>query len=179
MTHRGILEDSPRLEAQLQAKEQRSARQQQWLHRYRQPVISLTLVTPGQVKDCARYQNVMGVAIQIADHWLRSNGWPVNDRAVRFLPTGPEALWSVSHSAAEIKAQLVEIEQTHPIGRLWDFDVICPQSGPVGRISLNQHGRLCLVCDQPALCCIRGRRHSAEEILHAVEKIIDDWFNRR
>lgn len=38
------------MENLLAAKEQRAARQQDWLNHYQQPVISLTLVTPGAVK---------------------------------------------------------------------------------------------------------------------------------
>lgn len=176
MTYHGRADLPARLQAQLTAKDQRAARQQEWLQRYQQPIISLTLVTPGPSKNHARYQNVMGVALRTADHWLRKNRWSVIDRAVRFPATGPEALWCVAHPAVEIKAQLATLEQSHPLGRLWDFDVICPQAGPVGRQSLNQHARRCLVCDQPALVCIHSRRHSATELLNAVEKIINDGF---
>ena len=38
------------MEALLAAKEQRAARQADWLAHYQRPVISLTLVTPGAVK---------------------------------------------------------------------------------------------------------------------------------
>lgn len=50
------------MEALLAAKEQRAARQADWLAHYQRPVISLTLVTPGAVKDSIRYRNMMGVA---------------------------------------------------------------------------------------------------------------------
>ncbi|VTM50673.1 phosphoribosyl-dephospho-CoA transferase [Klebsiella pneumoniae] len=49
------------IDALLAAKEQRAARQADWLAHYQQPVISLTLVTPGAVKDSIRYRNMMGV----------------------------------------------------------------------------------------------------------------------
>ncbi len=57
-----------------------------------------------------------------------------NDRPpVLWLPTGPEAMWCVEHSAEEIKALCSELEQNHPLGRLWDIDVICPQAGLISR----------------------------------------------
>lgn len=171
-------EHSALLHSLLRAKEQRAARQNEWLTRYRQPVISLSLVSPGPVKISSRYENIMGVALQVCDHWLWQSGWPVKDRQVIWLPTGPEGLWCVAHPAAELKAQLIGIEQSHPLGRLWDFDVICPESGPVGRLSLNQHSRKCLVCDEPAACCARSQAHSTEEVLAGVEKIANDWFVR-
>lgn len=138
MTATAFMALPARLQAQLRAKDQRVARQQAWLQRYQQPVISLTLVTPGPLKNRARYQNVMGVALRSADHELRKNHCPVTHRAVYFAMTGPEAIWSVAHPAAEIKALLTTLEQSHPLGRLWDFDVIGPQAGLISRRSLNQ-----------------------------------------
>ncbi|MGK3142479.1 citrate lyase holo-[acyl-carrier protein] synthase [Pantoea sp. C2G6] len=166
------------LEALLTAREQRAARQADWLRRYKQPLISLTLVTPGAVKDGQRYRNCMGVALQMCDQLLRQHHWRVSDHQVLWLPTGPEALWSVAHPAAEIKAHCAELEQTHPLGRLWDLDVICPVSGHVGRRSLGSNLRRCLICDQPAHVCSRARRHPVDQVVTCVEKIINDWFSR-
>lgn len=161
----------------LAAKERRAARQADWLTHYQQPVI-LTLVTPGEIKDSLRYRNTMGVALQMCDQLLWENRWQVLDRTVLWLPTGPEALWCVAHPAAEIKAHCAELEQTHPLGRLWDLDVICPENGLVGRQSLGSHLRRCLICDEPAHACSRSRHHPVEQVVSRVEKMIDDWFAR-
>ncbi|SQA97659.1 2'-(5''-triphosphoribosyl)-3'-dephospho-CoA:apo-citrate lyase [Cedecea neteri] len=128
------------LAALLEAKERRANRQHEWLLKHSQPVLSLTLVTPGPVKDSIRYRNCMAVALQACDQLLWRYRWPVLERQVLWLPTGAEAMWSVAHSASELKAATVELEQTHPLGRLWDADVICPQNGPVGRTSLDLSG---------------------------------------
>lgn len=91
------------LNSLLQAREKRAARQDKWLTRYHQPVISLTLVTPGPVKTSARYENIMGVALRVCDQWISQNHWPLTARQVNWLATGPEALWCVDHPAAELK----------------------------------------------------------------------------
>ena len=70
------------LDALLAAKESRAARQADWLTHYQQPVISLTLVTPGAVKNSQRYRNTMGVALQMCDQMLWQNGWSVRKSAV-------------------------------------------------------------------------------------------------
>lgn len=162
----------------LAAKESRAARQADWLTHYQQPVISLTLVTPGEIKDSLRYRNIMGVALQMCDQLLWERRWQVLDRQVLWLPTGPEAMWCVAHQAAEIKAHCAELEQTHPLGRLWDMDVICPSAGHVGRLSLGENMRRCLICDEPAHACSRSRQHPVEQVVARVEKIADDWFAR-
>ena len=166
------------LDALLAAKERRAARQADWLARYQQPVISLTLVTPGAVKDSIRYRNTMGVALQACDQLLWQHQWPVLERQVLWLPTGAEAMWCVAHPAVEIKASCVAMEQTHPLGRLWDFDVFCPTHGQVGRHSLDLNTRRCLVCDEPAHGCARSRRHPVEEVVARVETLINGWFAR-
>lgn len=166
------------LDALLAAKESRAARQTDWLTHYQQPVISLTLVTPGNVKDSIRYRNTMGVALQACDQMLWENGWTVLDRRVLWLPTGPEALWCVAHQAPEIKAHCAALEQTHPLGRLWDMDVICPRDGHIGRLALGRAMRRCLICENSAHACARSRAHSPEEVVARVEKIIDGWFAR-
>lgn len=153
------------MEALLAAKEQRAARQADWLAHYQRPVISLTLVTPGAVKDSIRYRNMMGVALQACDQML-------------WLPTGPEALWCVDHAASEIKAFCTDLEHTHPLGRLWDIDVICPKDGLVGRQSMGENQRRCLLCDEPAHACARSRRHDTGEVVARVEQMIDAWFAR-
>ncbi len=95
-----------------------------------------------------------------------------------WLPTGPEALWCVAHPASEIKAMCSTLEQSHPLGRLWDIDVICPQSGQVGRQSLGESQRRCLLCDEPAHACARSRRHDTDLVVARVEQMIDAWFAR-
>nr|WP_228006325.1 citrate lyase holo-[acyl-carrier protein] synthase [Morganella morganii] len=164
------------LEALLVAKESRAARQVDWLTHYQQPIISLTLVTPGAIKNSPRYRKTMRVALQMCDQLLWKNSWQVLDHQVFWLPTGPEAMWCVAHQASEIKAHCAALEHSHPLGRLWDLDVICPRGRHVGRLSLGIHMRRCLICDEPAHVCSRSRRHPLEKVVSSVEKMIDDWF---
>lgn len=67
------------LDELLAAKEPRGAPADMLTH-YQQPVISLTLVTPGEIKDSLRYRNTMGVALQMCDQLLWENRWQVLDR---------------------------------------------------------------------------------------------------
>lgn len=177
MTDRVPVATEISLETWLAAKEERAARQIAWLTGYQQAVISLTLVTPGAVKDTAAYRDVMRVAVQQCDQLLREHQWSVRDSKILWLPTGPEAMWCVAHPARAIKACCVALEESHPLGRLWDLDVISPHDGPVSRQMLGQAGRRCLVCDELAHVCSRSRRHPQEQVMGCVEKIINDWFS--
>lgn len=163
------------LEALLAAKERRAQRQSAWLTQFSQPLISLTLVTPGPIKDSPRYRLVMDEALRCAEAMLRRHDWPVLRRQTFWLPTGAEAFWCVQHSAPEIKAAAIELEQSHQLGRLWDVDVICPQAGVIGRHSLDHGRRRCLICDGPAHACARSRRHPLPDVIANVEALIDGW----
>ncbi|NDL63439.1 citrate lyase holo-[acyl-carrier protein] synthase [Acerihabitans arboris] len=179
MTVTDSLQFAVSLEELLAARDLRAARQVDWLTRHRRPLISLTLVTPGPVKDSARYRRSMRAALAACDALLRARGWPVLERAVFWPDTGPEAFWAVDHAAVEIKAATVALEQEHALGRLWDIDVFSPDVGVIGRRSLDRPGRPCLLCDQPAHACARSRRHGQEELTDKIEGLLDGYFARR
>ena len=70
----------------LTAREQRAMRQQALLTRFHQPVLSLTLVTPGPVKDSIGYRHVMAEALREGDRlWdfdvIASSGEPLSREA--------------------------------------------------------------------------------------------------
>jgi holo-ACP synthase len=166
------------LDQLLAAKERRAARQREWIGRYGRPLISLTLVTPGPVKDSAPYRQLMAEAINVCEGMLTGRGWPVAARQAFWLPTGPEAFWAVGHGAGEIKAATVALEQEHPLGRLWDMDVISVHDGIIGRNFLSQAGRRCLVCDQPAHACGRSRRHPLPQLTARIKDLLEAYFVR-
>ncbi|MBN0848300.1 citrate lyase holo-[acyl-carrier protein] synthase [Pseudomonas aeruginosa] len=48
----------------------------------------------------------------------------------------------------------------------------------VGRQSLGESQRRCLLCDEPAHACARSRRHDTDLVVARVEQMIDAWFAR-
>ncbi|WP_193744544.1 citrate lyase holo-[acyl-carrier protein] synthase, partial [Dickeya sp. DW 0440] len=112
-----ILTESPvqaGLTAVLAAKEQRHARQQTLLTRYGQTVVSLTLVTPGPVKDTPLYRQAMVQALSALDDLCRARGWAVREQQLHWLATGAEALWVVEKDALSVKAALIAVEEQPP-----------------------------------------------------------------
>jgi len=45
----------------------------------------------------------------------------------------------------------------------------------VGRRSLDNASRRCLICDGPAHACARSRQHPLPEVIAKVEALIDGW----
>ena len=78
----------------------------------------------------------------------------------------------VEADAVDLKAALVALEDSHPLGRLWDLDVASRQ-GSLSRRDLGHPARRCLVCDEPAHACARSQAHSRETLFAAIEAMLD------
>lgn len=160
------------LESVLLNREHRVFHQRVALKAFGRPVLSITLVTPGPVKDSPAARQVMTHALHTVDILLADRGWPLLKREVRLDPTGPEALLVVNASSHELKQATTRLEEEHPLGRLWDLDVIDPLDGPISRKTLGLPARRCLLCGEDARVCVRSRAHSLKELQSAIQEII-------
>jgi len=64
-----------------------------------------------------------------------------------------------------VKRLCIELEESHPAARLLDLDVYASETVQIGRASLGLPARRCLLCDQPAVDCIRVKRHPFDEVI--------------
>lgn len=164
------------LEKLLVAREARAYQQQLWLTRWGQTLISTTLVWPGDVKDTPVSRAVMGVANDALNALIKANGWEITRHEARQFVTGPESFWSVNAPALQVKKATIRLEDVHPLGRLWDVDVFCPDTGLLSRKSVGGNKRCCFICDEPAHVCSRMRRHSLHSLKAVMEGMIDEYF---
>ncbi|MEI7375547.1 MULTISPECIES: citrate lyase holo-[acyl-carrier protein] synthase [Dickeya] len=161
----------------LAAKDRRCARQQQLLAQHQSTLVSLTLVTPGAVKDSALYRRGMAEAVAAFNDLCLARGWEVLEQQLHWLDTGAESFWVVTKDALSVKAAAIALEDQHPLGRLWDFDVFCPEEGSISRTLLAHEHRRCILCDESAHACARSRRHALPDVIEKVESILHAWFN--
>jgi holo-ACP synthase len=158
-----------RLEQMLASRDARAERQRAALARWRRPVISLTLVLPGPRKAGATPRALLEAALAAVDSLLAERAWQAVQAETRMEPTGPEALWVVDTDPLELKRALAALEEAHPLGRLWDLDVLGPDRGSIPRTQLGLPPRRCLLCPEPAHACARSRAHPLAELLAAIE----------
>jgi holo-ACP synthase len=107
---------------------------------------------------------------------ILANGWEIVRHDARLLITGPESFWSVNAPASQVKKATILLEESHPLGRLWDIDVFCPENGLLSRKSVGENKRRCFICDEPAHVCSRMRRHSLHSLQTVMEARINDYF---
>lgn len=153
----------------LRSRDERHEKHLQLLRRFPDcSLVSVTMVMPGPVK----LNSITAGLAKRAESFLRScPQFHIEFFERRDLKTGPEIYLLCREGLEATKRICCDIEDLHPLGRLWDFDVIRPDSVPMARTEIGRHARHCIVCGETAIDCIRGRRHSIEEIYKRVEEI--------
>lgn len=168
------------LEEILAARDARHSIQMQLLKEYPdKALICLTVVMPGERK-CNRMTKTIGDAAckaikeKFGSSLLlpRQSILPDNPRISK---TGYEAFFLVSGTIPEVKNASVYIEETHPLGRLFDIDVIGSDGVPVSRSLLKAGPRKCLLCDNEARLCLRMHTHTHRELLEKIGETVAAW----
>lgn len=85
--------------------------------------------------------------------------------------TGDELLLAVDYPAKKIKDLTTDIEETHPVGRLFDLDVIDINGQKLSRPSF----RKCIICRCQAQECARTRKHSVNEMQAKIEEMLMEF----
>ncbi len=163
------------LEEVLANKEARVQRQREMMQAHPGGIISITVNMPGPVKDSARSRLVLRAAEKAITTASDRDGWSITFHQTLLLPTGPEALISANQNPVSLKKTMIAIEETHPLGRLFDLDVLDEDGSPIPRAAFSAAERSCLVCGKTAKECVRSRAHSREELDEAVAALLDDY----
>ena len=156
----------------LRARDDRVARQAEFLRRHGAALISFTMNIAGEIKVDDQIRR----AFREGEKWINAH---LSRQAVKVLAyeqtmafTGCEALWVVEAEASWLKAQMTAIEESCPLGRLFDIDVIAADGTHLSRGT----ERTCLICVGPVRACARSRAHAAEELFTKAQEIIRAHF---
>lgn len=160
----------------LEQKDQRAARQRALLTAGGS-LICFTMNIAGPVKRApvlsAAFEEGKSRLIQ----QLRWHEIPVTAQIQIDGPGGQELYVRADAPAHTLKNLTVQIEDSFPMGRLFDMDVLNGQGEIISRETLGHPPRTCLLCSQRAVLCARGKTHSREAILDRTVQLICDHFN--
>lgn len=174
----------------LASRDSRQAMQQKLLAEHSgKTLVCLTVVMPGSVKRNQQSLIVAHAAVeQMIESYelgVRNDKLGVRDDELegrfggrlieRDLETGYEAYLITDLPLLEAKRIAVQIEDTHPLGRLFDIDIIDKDGVPVSRDRVGSSPRRCLVCDREARYCMRMRWHTQEEIWERINAMVDEY----
>lgn len=129
-------------------------------------LLCLTVQLPGPEK-----RNRTSLAIAKAGVEAVREAFKPEYEELRDLETGYEAYFMIPLSGTEVKRIACQIEDTHPLGRLMDLDIVTPD-GLVGRECLGLQPRKCLLCDNEVRYCMRAKTHTVSELLERIEEMV-------
>jgi holo-ACP synthase/triphosphoribosyl-dephospho-CoA synthase len=166
------------LEEILADREDRARRQEALLGQYGAPLACLTLNIPGPRKIFPWARRSFCEGLDALKRRLQVQGTAVRHEESAEGPSGYRAFIAAHADGPGLKAAAVYVEETHPLGRLLDIDVLGPE-GKIPRASLGAEERKCLICGGNAFACGRSRAHTAEELTAAVIKIMKNFFREK
>ena len=160
----------------LDARENRVQIQQEMLQKSPSCLLSFTLNIPGPVKvfPYTKWTYEVGISIILKGISLL-NGVIIEQKEVK-KDTGWEAFFTLNLHPEDMKTYLLEQEEQHPLGRLFDFDILRADGSKLSRQELGFWERTCLLCGNPAFLCGRSRTHSAQELLAKEIEIMENFF---
>ncbi|MBM7653861.1 citrate lyase holo-[acyl-carrier protein] synthase [Neobacillus cucumis] len=164
------------LEQILEARERRAALQKQLVEKYRLPLVSFTVNMPGSIKITPESSAIFRKGCKALEEKLKEIGCLLEYSKVEVRHTGYEAYFVVITSERTLKGHMLQIENEHPLGRLFDLDVIGVDGKPISREDLGASKRKCLICEQDAHGCGRSRQHTSEVLMEKIKSMVDSYL---
>jgi len=160
------------LQELLDSRENRSLRQKEYLSRHPYALVSVTVVSPGAIKDSELTRRIFNLCYQELMTLFQKSTWEILEQSVLALSTGLEGLIATSAEASEVKQKLIQLEETHTLGRLWDIDVLDKKGRLLSRSEFNYPSRKCFICDKDASICARNQTHAISDLTAHMEALL-------
>ncbi|MBR7927930.1 citrate lyase holo-[acyl-carrier protein] synthase [Aerococcaceae bacterium zg-ZUI334] len=157
----------------LDAREERQVIQQRLITKYPQAtLLSITLNIPGEVKNSIVLEQFFNQQLNELQSLYQDK---VIEQCVSNKFTGNEAFLVIEMEPLRLKKQLIEFEESQPVRRILDLDVLYLNNQELTVVSRKDYrlpSRRCLVCEQDAKICGRERKHSVEAIQQKIIELL-------
>ena len=159
----------------LMAREARAAAQQDFQKAHPGcTLLSFGLNIPGPVKTNDDLRRLFADGLHAIEERLHEGGWTILEQREHHAPTGDECLIAIEGKPAAIKGAMTELEEQHPLGRLFDIDVLDAAGHKLSRPT----PRRCLLCSEQAQVCARSRRHSVEDLTSRIQEMLLEYLHK-
>ena len=149
----------------LEARERRAALQRSTLSTYGGPLLCFTMNLAGPVKRSP----LSDFAFLAGERMIQAQPFPVRQCIRLRQPTGMESIYALEADPQALKAAAMAMEESLPVGRLFDMDVIGPDGMKLPRLQ----PRPCLVCGGAAAPCARSRAHGLGAVQAATASLLE------
>lgn len=161
------------LDQLLRSREQRHEKQMALIGAYpAHTLVCLTVIMPGPVKRNSHSLIVANAAITAVLECFSGTlvAIEAND-----LQTGYEAYFMTTIARDKAKRMTCKIENEHPLGRLFDLDVLGADGTPMSRLEVGEQARRCMLCDNEARYCMRNHSHTQDELQQHIGQLISNY----
>lgn len=167
------------LSEMLDARENRALEQRKILDEFNITIISFTLNISGPVKTFPLAQKSFVEGKKLVNEQLKRHNLNIAYEKYNIDKTGYEAFFALDYNPFYIKKLMVDIENSCPLGRIFDIDVLKANGDKLSRQDLNIPERTCLICNDKAHVCSRSKKHTTDELILKTINIISDYFNQK
>lgn len=161
-------------EEMLAAGEHRAIVMTDLIERYQTPVIVFTLNIPGPYKVFGRISEVFEKGCQKIRKYLEEAELPLIYEETILKKTGYAALFCVDADPIIIKKHMMLQEEESFLGRVYDIDVIRMDGRKISRTDIGMPPRPCPFCGGSVQECSRTYRHSVDEMIAHIRKVIGE-----
>lgn len=162
----------------LQAREYRANLQQELTHTYGLPLVCFTMNIAGPEKDSPLIRRGFHFGCEQLLAAFHGHHVEVAAQQIRLEHTGCEAYYAVRGNAHTIKKLCTGIEDSSPLGRLFDMDVLDQTGTQLRREEVGGHARGCIVCGAPGRGCASRRLHTVEQLQAVTKEILYHHFQQ-
>ncbi len=163
----------------LEARERRMAHQKQMLSSEGSCLISFTMNIPGKVKISRLIRESFLEGAYRIDKQLQRGHVKILQREILTRETGYEGFWLLDADPYHVKSQMIQIETSSDLGRLFDIDVVLHDMEHISRTALGYSQRRCLICDRPAHECARSQSHGQTDLINKTQQIMKEFFYKK
>ena len=167
------------LEELLAFRENRACRRKKILKAYPLSLACLSLNIPGDCKDFPWARRSFQSEIDIFSLALEAEGIDVSNFEREEENAGYTAYFSAEAEPKALKTIALYIEETHPLGRLFDIDIYNGEGEKLSREDSDLAPRPCLICEEDSFLCARNQAHSPEELEASVAGLMENWFRQK
>lgn len=156
----------------LEAKDAKALSQSELLQKYKCTVIGLAVNMPGNIKKTPVIISLLDFAKEQLCLQLKRQQINVLEIRKCFIVGGPYIALAVSADARTVKNIAITLEEAAHYCRLLDIDVYSSNGVQISRSDLQLPPRVCLICSQPAVLCVRNRTHTFETLKQTSDRLL-------
>lgn len=143
-------------------------------------VVSLGMNIPGPVKTGSSILHAFSEGKSALKKAILGKNGTIADERTLEEKAGYAAVYLVKGlERRRLKEISVSLEETHPLGRIFDVDILNANLEPVSRTELGAARRKCLICNRDAKVCGRSRAHTVQELQRKTAEMIGKWEEKQ